>query len=231
MKKRISFVVCSVIVVATIIAMLVFVLGSNEDTTSEMLDLEGTWKVVAYFSNGTASIINSEYMVFDAETVKDYRDNTTEPFVTSKYTLDSNLKLSLSDISRQYTVKKATENYISLYETVDTYVELIRYPNADMSPVTIDTVAFEGKWDIVFRKTSNIYAGSYMVFDDGIAYQYTGTSDAPVATSDYFWQNGNHLMVSEWSKEMEVYPIFDDVVIMVEVAADTGFIWEFKKDD
>lgn len=231
MKKKIPFIVCSVVVVIAIIAMLVFVLSGKDDTTSETLNVEGTWKVVVYVNNNVVSIVDNEYMVFDAENASDYRDNTTEPFAISKYTIDSSMSMNLPDISKKYTIKKYTENYIRLYESQDAYIELIKYYNADMSPIDFDTSAFEGKWNIVYRNTSNVYAGDYMIFDGQVASQYTGGSNEPVATSTYSWQSGNHLLVNGWSKEMVVYPVSEDTVIMVELDTEKGFIWEFKKVD
>lgn len=230
MKKRIPFIICGVVVLIAIIAMLVFVFISNGNTTSEELNIEGTWKVAVYIDNGTVSIINNEYMIFDSENASDYRDNTTEPFAVSKYTIDD-MSLNLPDISRKYTIKKYTDNYIRLYEQPDAYIELIKYYNSDMSPIDFDTSAFEGKWKIIYRNTTNVYIGDYMVFDNGTASQYIGGSNEAVATSAYSWQNGNHLLVSNWSKEMVVYPVSEDTVIMVELETEKGFIWEFKKSN
>lgn len=231
MKKNIPFIVCGVAVVAAIIAMLVFVLSGDNGTTMEPVNVEGTWKVAVYANNGTVTIIDNEYMVFTKDSVSDYRDDTTEPFATSSYTIDGNMLMALPDISRNYTVEKHTENYIRLYEGQSVYMELIRYGNADMSPVDVDTAAFEGKWNIAYRNTSNVYAGDYMVFENGTASQYSGGAGEPVATSSFSWQNGNHLMVDGWSKELVLYPLSDDTVMMVELATDKGFIWEFQRAD
>lgn len=229
MKKKVLFIICGAVIASIIIAMIVFVLSGNNDMTIEPISVEGTWKVVAYVNNGTISIVDNEYMVFDAENVSDYRNNTTEPFATSKFSIDSKMLMSLPDISRNYTVEKYTENYIRLYESQNVYMELIRYSNADMSPIDVDTSTFEGKWNIIYRNTSNVYAGDYMIFENGTASQYSIGSNDPVATSSYSWQNENHLVVDGWSKEMVLYPISNDAIIMVELATDIGFIWEFQR--
>lgn len=231
MKKKFLFSVCVVAVVAAITAMLVFVFSGKSNIASESLTVEGTWKVVVNVNNDIVSIIDNEYMVFDNENASDYRDNTTEPFAMSKYTIDNSLSMNLPDISKKYTIKKYTENYIRLYENQNTYSELIRYPNADMSPIDFDASTFDGKWNIIYRNTSNMYAGDYMVFDGGTASQYSGGSGDPAAVSAYSWQNGNHLFVDSWSKEMVVYPVADGTVIMVELETDKGFIWELEKEN
>lgn len=231
MKKKAPFIVCGVVVIVAIIAMAVFVFSGNNDVTVEPVNMEGTWKVAVYVNNGNVSIIDNEYMVFGADSVSDYRDSTTEAYATSSYTIDASQQLALPDISRNYSIEKYTENYVRLYEGQDVYMELIRYGNADMSPLDVDTAAFEGKWSITYRNTDNVYAGAYMVFENGTAAQYSAGSSDPVATSDFTWQDGNHLIVDGWGKDLVLYPVSDDTVIMVELATDNGFIWEFQRDE
>lgn len=231
MKSKVPFIVCGVVVIIAIVAMVVFIFSGSNEVAVEPVNIEGTWKVAVYVNNGTTSIIDNEYMVFDEENASDYRDNMTEPYVTSSYTIDSSLMLALPDISRNYSIEKYTENYIRLYESQSVYMELIRYGNADISPLDIDPAAFEGKWNIVYRNTSNVYAGDYMVFENGTAAQYSAGASEPVATSSFSWQDGNHLVVDGWSKELVLYPLSDNTIIMVELATESGFIWEFQRAD
>ena len=231
MKKKVPYIVCGAVGIIAIVAMIVFVLSGDNDATAEPMNVEGTWKVAVYVNNGTVSIIDNEYMIFAKESVSDYRDNTTEPFATSSYTIDSNMLMTLPDISRNYTVEKYTENYIRLYESQNVYMELIRYGNADMRPLDVDTDAFEGKWNITYRNTANVYTGDYMVFENGTASQYSAGSSEPVATSSFSWRDGNHLVVDGWSKELVLYQLDDDTVLMVELATESGFIWEFHRAD
>ena len=231
MKKKIPYIVCGIIVLVAITAMIIFVLSGKDEVSTETVDLQGMWKVAVYVNNGTPTIIDNEYMQFDENSVRDYRDNAEAPYAESSYTLDEGLQLSLPDISRNYSVEKFTENYVRLYESQDVYMELIRYKNEDMSPLEVDTAKFEGKWNITYRNTANVYAGSYMVFENGTAAQYSAGSSEPVATSSFSWQNGNHLIVDGWAKEMVLYPVSDSTIIMVELATETGFIWEFERAD
>ncbi len=231
MKKKAPIIVCGVVVIVAIIAMVVFVFSGSNDVPVESVNMEGTWKVAVYVNNGTVSIIDNEYMIFGEDSVSDYRDSTTEAYATSSYTIDESLQLALPDISRNYSIEKYTENYVRLYEGQNVYMELIRYGNADMSPLDVDTAAFEGKWNITYRNTDNVYAGAYMVFENGTAAQYSAGSNDPVATSDFTWQDGNHLIVDGWGKDLVLYPVSDDTVIMVELATDNGFIWEFQRGE
>ena len=232
MKKKIPLIICAVVVAAAVVAMVIFALGGKDEAPVNEIDIKGTWKVAAYFSDGAPSIIDNEFMVFDDENASDYRDGAAEPFAVSTYTLDNAaMELSLPGLSRKYTVEKLTDNYIRLYEHEGVYMELFRYMNDDMSPLSFDSASFEGKWNIIYRRTDKPYAGDYMVFENGTASQYSGGGADPVATSPYSWKDGNCLVVDKWAKELVIYPLSDTRVIMVELGTDTGFIWEFERAD
>lgn len=211
--------------------MLLFIFLDKNSTLTETINIEGTWKVATFTDNGIATIVDGEYMVFDPETVNDYRNNDDTPYVTSKYTIDNSMSMHLTDISKTYTVEKNTDNYVRLYENENTYIDLIRYANEDMSPLNIDISIITEKWDVIYRHTSNIYTGEYIVFDNGNISHYRGDSDAPIATSSYSWKDGNHLIVDAWEKDMILYPISSNTIIFVETFPDYGFIWELKKND
>lgn len=227
MKKKLPFIISSVVIAAVIIAMVMFALNGRDDASAVPLNMEGTWKVAVSVSAGSMSIVDNEYMIFSGDTADDYRDG--EAFVKSSFSLDGSLQMDLPDIGRKYSVTRYTDNYIRLYESQDTYMDLIRYGDPDMGAINFDTASFDGTWDIAFRMTDRVYAGDYMVFENGTASQYSGGASEPVATSGYSWQNGNHLLVDAWSKEMVVYPTSDNVVMMVELATDTGYIWELQR--
>lgn len=229
MKKKVVVIACGVVIVAAIAAMLIFAFGGKNDVPAVTVNMEGTWKVVSYINNGNATIVDSEYMVFTADSVRDYRDGEAEPFVTSKYTIDKNLLLQLTDISRKYTVEKRTENHIRLYESNEIYMELIRYQNADMSELDVDTNILNGKWNVVYRNTATVYAGEYLLFENGMISRYSAGASESVATSNFTWENGNHLICEAWGKDMVLYPISKDTVILVEINTDVGYVWELQK--
>lgn len=227
MKKKVAFTLVGVVVVAAIIALAIFALSGKDENSIETFNFEGTWKVAVYVSNETVSIVDNEYMVFDAENASNFRNSTSEPYVTSKYTVDND-KLILSDISREYTIDKITDHYVRIYEKQDTYMELIRYQNTDMSVINIVPNIMSGKWNIVYRNTDNVYTGDYLSFEDGIIGQYHAGSNEAIASSDYSI-NENHLIVDDWGKDMVIYPVTDNIVILVELTTDNGFIWELEK--
>lgn len=227
MKKKLPFIIFGVVIAVVITAMVMFALSGRDDVSANPLNVDGVWKVAVSVSTGSVSIVDNEYMIFNSDTASDYRDG--EVFVKSSYSLDSSLQMVLLDIGRKYSVTRYTDNYIRLYEGQDTYMDLIRYGDPSMGHLDFDTASFDGTWDITFRITDRIYAGDYMVFEDGTASQYSGGALEPTATSGYSWQDGNHLLVDAWSKEMVAYPLSDSVVMLVELATDTGYIWELQR--
>lgn len=68
-----------------------------------------------------------------------------------------------------------------------------------------------------------------MLFEEnGNISQYKAGSEQAVATSQYIQEKG-HLVVDGFNKDMIIYPVSNDTVILLELSADKGFIWELKK--
>ena len=229
MKRKGFFIVGGIVIAIAITFMLVFVFsGNDKKTDNTSIQMDGTWKVVTYVNNGEVSIVENEFMVFDNETANDYRDGNDIPYASSKYVLENN-ELILQDISRKYIVDQKTANYICLYEKKDVYMALIRYRNADMTDVEIEQDFLIGKWNIAYRNSSQPYAGDYLLFEEnGNISQYKAGSEQAVATSQYIQEKG-HLVVDDFNKDMIIYPVSNDTVILLELSADKGFIWELKK--
>lgn len=232
MKKKVICIICGIFIFVAIVAMIFFAVGGKDDMQqSQTISIEGTWKVAAYINNGEVSIIDFEYMVFANNIANDFRDGNELPFISSKYTFDSNtMILELIDVSKKYTVERYTDNYIRLYETKEVYLELIRYPNEDMSEISVDTGIICGTWKVEYRNTEEIYAGEYMVFEKDIVSDYRTGSEQPTSTSPFSWKEGNCLCVDNWGKEMIMYPISEEEIIFVEILPDTGYVWELHKD-
>lgn len=228
MKKNVWWIISGVVVIIAVVLLAIFAFGGKREMAKQHVSIEGTWKVVVFVENETANIIDNEYMVFDKATAKDYRDNNSEPFVSSKYVIDDT-NLILADISKTYSIDSKTDNYIRLYESKTKYMDLIRYQNADMAKIQLEPDTILGNWNIIFRNTDKIYAGDYMSFDrDKISQFKAGVSDA-VASADYKIID-NHLIVDGWNKEMVLYPLSDDVLIMVELTQYQGHVWELQRN-
>lgn len=229
MKRKVLWVICAVVIVVALAAMLIFVFSGKDNTKSTSVDITGTWKVVAYINNSTIDIVDNEFMVFDSGKVVAYREGSE--FLSSTYTINAALLMELPDISRKYTVDQITDNYVCLYENQNIYIELIRYPNADMKALSIDTAKIIGQWNIIYRNTDKVYKGDYLLFEEDTISQFSASSNSIVAVASYSWQEGNHLIVDDWGKDMVVYPLSDTDIILVELSTESGFIWELQKSE
>ena len=141
MKKKTAMIVAaSVFVLVAIAALLIFVFSGDPKADMKTVELNGTWKVAAYFSNGTHTLPESEYITFTDDCATAYKDGAT--IATGTYSFADGTNLELNDISRKYKVERRTDNYIRLYESTHVYMELIRYPNDDLSASSVNTSKF-----------------------------------------------------------------------------------------
>ena len=226
MKRKSVYLICGVILVAAIAALLAFVVSGNNTPENAEFDVAGTWRVVTYVTGEGATLIDKEFMVFTDGQAKAYRDSGAEPYASSSYSVDSTMTLEMPEVSKKYTIDRRSDNHIRLYESAETYMYLIRYPNADMSEATIDTAVVTGKWNVVYRDTDSPIADEYLVFENGQMHDYRGNGEAPAATMDYVW-DGNQIVISSINKTMTLHIISDTEIAFIET--DTGFIWELEK--
>lgn len=225
MKRKSVYLICGIILVAAIAALLAFVFSGGDTTENGKFDIAGTWRVVTYVKGGTATLIDNEFIVFADGQVKDYRDGGAEPYVSSSYSVDSAMTLEMPEISKKYTVDKRSDNHIRLYESAEIYMYLIRYPNADMSKVTIDPAIVTGKWNVVYRDIDRPIPNEYLVFENGQMHDYRESAETPAATMDYVW-NGNQIVIDAINKTMTLHIISSTEIAFIET--DTGFIWELE---
>lgn len=229
-KEKLLFITGGIIIAIALTAMLMFVFSGDDNGELEAVNikLDGAWKVVAYIQAGTTNIPEQEFFVFSGDTANAYRNDKANPYATSAYTFTAttypNWELNLSDISRKYTVSVITDNYIRLYESSSVYLELIRYANEDLSDLYFTEDIVVGKWDVVYRNTSEVISDEKLYFHDGTLDDYRNGSTEPVASVPYYWDENNNICVDALGAKMQCYPLSEDVIIFVE--AGTGYVWE-----
>lgn len=229
-KKNLLFIVGGIFIAVALTAMLLFVFSGDDTGEPEVatFKLDGTWKVVAYIQAGTTNLPEREYFVFFGENAKAYRNGESQPYANSTYTFTAasypNWELNLSDISRKYTVSVITDNYIRFYESSSVYMELIRYANNDLSDLDFTEDVVVGKWDVVYRNTSEVITDEKLAFKDGILDDYRNGSSEPIASVPYYWDENGYICVDALGAKMLCYPLSEEVIVFVE--AGTGYVWE-----
>lgn len=230
-RKKLLFTVGGIFTVVALATMLLFVFSGDEITNTPntvTIDLDGTWKVAAYFQAGSTNLPDREYFVFTDDSATAYRSGESQPYATSSYELTAefypNLELSFPDISRKYAVSVVTDNYIRLYESSSVYMELIRYANDDLSDLNFSEDVVVGSWNVVYRNTAEVISEEKIYFEDGILNDYRNGSSDPVASVPYYWNEKGCLCVDDLGAEMLCYPLSKDVIFFVEIS--TGYVWE-----
>ena len=151
MKKKVYIGAAIVIVAIAMIALMVFVFSGKPAETS--LELSGVWKVAKNVNEGSISIPQNEYMIFNNGEASDYRDGDPTPFAKSSYKISGDT-LELPDISRTYHISQQTEQYISLYTADDTYISLVKADSEETLNSSFDPTSVTGKWNVVYRPTA-----------------------------------------------------------------------------
>jgi len=231
-NKNLLWIIVAVVVIAAIIGMVVFVLsGEDPEQPQDTLKLDGTWKVAANVQAGQVTLLEDQFIVIADGTASMYKDGSAEPYAKSAFTLTPSTKypdqdMNLTEIGRKYTVSPVTDNYIRLYENASVYMELIRHPNEDRSPVTAEESQIQGKWNVVYRNNGQTVINEQLDFNNGTLKDYRDGGAEPVATVEYTWSDGV-ISVPALHVEMVCCPLNENVILLVEIG--TGFVWEIEK--
>lgn len=232
MKKKTLITLTSIFVVVVLAALLAFAFaGDTSDAPESTLDLTGTWKVTGQIAEGVATHTENEFYTFTEDTASNYRDGSTTPFATSKYTLTPgsypHYDLKLPDLGRTMVVKPCSENLICLYSNASSCVYMYRYPNADFSPIELDTGILEGRWDVAYRNTGDTIFEEQMVFENGELRDYRNGSEEPTLIAPYTISEEGYLCVDSAGMKTRFCPTSEDLVFLVEL--DTGYVWELRR--
>lgn len=228
MKKKISFIICGIFVFIALICMIIFVLTgkSNDMGNTEIVNLIGTWEVAATVENSIPTFSENQFITFNETKASIYKDNNNEPYAMSTYEITTDNKLNLPDISHNYVISEATNNCMSLYETKEKYMLLIRCKNDNMFSETLEKEMLIGRWNVIYRAGNEIIEES-IEFSNETLSDYRNGSIEPFLTSEYIWQDDKTIFADKLNKAMKLYVISDNTISMVET--DTGFVWELKK--
>ena len=223
MKKKVIIGVAAAVVVIAIAALLVFVFsGKNGENT---FNLSGIWKVVTNVNDGVVSIPQNEYMVFNEGEASDYRDGSTEPYVTSSYKITGEV-LELPDISRTYHIAQQTEGYISLYTNDNTFMTLVKAENESILNDSFDSQSISGKWNVTYRPTDKPIVNEYLVFDDVMLADYRDNAEEPTIEAEYEW-NDNIIKAPALDIEMMGARVATNKIVLIDI--NEGYVWLLTK--
>lgn len=224
MKKKIIISIVSVIVLVAVAALIVFIV-SGGDLGKKSVDLNGTWIVTSNVNEGVVSIPQNEYMVFDEESVKDFRDGNNTPFATSKYEVNGDV-LNLSDISRTYHIDIHTNSYISLYTNDRTFMTIVKIEDDSYLNKNFAANTLSGKWNVLYRTSDQVISNEYLVFENGKMQNFRNNSDKASMESDYQC-NGNALELQSIGLKFIGFNVSDDTIALVDTK--DGYVWLLQR--
>lgn len=223
MKKKVIIGVVAAVVVIAIAALLVFVFSVKNGENA--FNLSGIWKVVTNVNDGVVSIPQNEYMVFNEGEASDYRDGSTESYVTSSYKITGEV-LELPDISRTYHIAQQAEEYISLYTNDNTFMTLVKAENESILNDSFDSQSISGKWNVTYRPTDKPIVNEYLVFDDGMLTDFRDNAEEPTIEAEYEW-NDNIIKAPALGIEMMGARVATNKIVLIDI--NEGYVWLLTK--
>lgn len=222
-KKKIFIGIGAAIIVIGVIAIVAFLLATgNVENSVANVDLCGTWKVL----NHAGTPVDNEYLVFDDTTVNDYRDGNTTPYIQSAYTVKGS-ELNLTDASKKFSIRTVSVNNLILTETDTTYEwKIIRCDGDGISLPELDQKIIEGTWKVTMQ-AGNVIENEEMIFENGTITDYRDNKSDAYLESPYSWSSERKLYVEKLGLVCTVFPVSEDLIIMVEDG--TGYVWELER--
>lgn len=225
-------IVGGILVAIALVVSLVFVFNGTEDNGGDIdtptgqttVVLNGTWHLVANFTNDAPIFVENQYIIFTDSAVQMYKDATGDAYATSSYTLNEANQLTLSDIGREYKLAVKTANCIRLYDGTENYMLLIRNNSDDRTREDVTAEKLAGKWNVTL-KAEDKNNGEALEFEGAALKYYKPGNTTPAATVDFSVEN-NTLTASALGLIMRCYKVNDMVIIFVD---QNGIVWELTK--
>lgn len=224
MKKQSVAICLSAFIIIALVGMITFVFWSSPSKSDTTVDVTGTWKVAAYFSEGNHTLADNEFIVFTESNASLYREGSVA--AVSVYTISDGAKLTLPELSKEYTVERLTDNYIRLCAAKGVYTDLIRYPNDDLSEAPVDLAMVPGTWSVVYR-TIDVPVEELLVFTETTIEDYRNGSPEPSDCSTYSWVDKNCLLAEKWGLEIEILQLSANDMFCIETQ--TGLVWDLHR--
>lgn len=221
MKKKILVVCGGLLIVAVLATVICFIIlgDKNEANNDNALDITGTWCVYQYGEK----MIDNEQMVFDGETVKDYRDGNADEYMSSSYIFeDSTLKCP--DVDLEFTVRIISENNIVLIEPNTMEWKLVRAANINEQIKQVTEKDLVGEY-ILLSVAGEKKENETMIFDESSFTDYRNGEQFLVC--DYELTSANRLVAADINKDYHVY-IYNNFLLLVDISE--GHVWELLKN-
>ena len=227
-KKSVIISVCAIAVIIAFAFAISFVFSDNgktpEDNVGNSISIEGTWIVVANYTNDIPVFVENQFMNFNENEASMYKDNSDTPFAKSVYEITASNQLILSDISHEYKVAPKTDNCVRLYDTATTYMLLVRNSTPENKTSLVTESFLQGKWNVVLKGES-LNNGEVLSFENNHLEYFKNSDDKPFAASDLIVKD-NFISIDSLGLKMRCFINDENNIIFVE---ESGVVWELAK--
>ncbi len=220
MKKVFIGLGIALIVVALVVTG-IFLYKTKDEGKDLAFNIEGTWKVL----ENAGERVDTEFLVFENATASQYRDGKVVH--TSAYTIKGT-DVYLKDLDVQYYIHFISENNIVLVNTADkSELRVIRVGGMDNKTVEDKKAVIIGKWKVVMQGNLPDADNEYVIFTENTFEDYRNGSEEPFISCPYYWDDNGLVHIETMSKIVEIYPVTDDFVIMLD---ESETIWEISRE-
>lgn len=227
-KKSVIISVGAIVVIIAFALAISFVFSDNgktpEDNVENSFNIEGTWVVVANYTNDIPVFVENQFMNFNKNEASMYKDTSDTPFAKSVYEINDSNQLILSDISREYKVAPKTDNCVRLYDTATTYMLLVRNSTQENKTSPVTESFLQGKWNVVL-KAESLNNGEVMSFENNHLEYFKNSGDKPFSASDFIIKD-DIISIDSLGLNMRCFKNDENNIIFVE---ESGVVWELAK--
>jgi len=224
MKKNLFYIIGGVVLAIIIAALVIFIIKTSGQGT-EPFAIEGTWKIHTKYDKA----VEGEYLVFEGDTVKAYRNGQEILNTTYEWTKDgSHIVLDTDKLSaNRFFIKKHTDNHIILVEPGDTDSSKLRWELVRVADKagTFDKASIKGEWIVIWH-AGRAGEAETIVFDDTNMKDYVNGELKLDAT--YVWDEfqENTFYIEKMNDYFTVYRTDADTVILIQKSING--IWEIQ---
>lgn len=226
MKKRMIWIICSIVVILAIVAMLLFIVkGKKADVESD--SMLGTWLILAEKENGVVNVPEeNQFLVFDEEYVNKFIDNGSEAVFTDEYEYKGSNLLTLKKSGLSYHIENKGNNIYSLWQDDNNSYNIVRYPDASRNKVIVDKKILINQW-IVYRNGQD--SNEEIVFSDNDMKDYRDDKEKPFITSNYEWRDDKTLVIEAIDLCVRYMPLSDKEINFVDESTGEVMNLQLKK--
>ncbi|MBO5702002.1 MAG: hypothetical protein J6S71_06150 [Clostridia bacterium] len=224
MQKKVLIIIGVAVLLIAAIACSVFLISTADlEPESKGIEVEGTWRVLR---KGSADP-GSEYFVFDAAGVKDYRNGDPTPALESEYTLEGNI-ISIATLGQNYTIEKKSANVLLLYNESAEFLIIRCAANSQTATNSYSQADLNGKYKVELHANS-IFGEEFIEFN-GDKFVCVRNGETYLDTTYTINNNVISIVTPNGKTDFVICHLEGEEVRFAEISSDGSYLaWELVK--